>query len=155
MIEQILFYIGAGLFIILLIALIVLNICKARNKHLQNKKIKQEEKQQQQHEKALSTEVKIKNDVRYTEGDAIKKENGEINITYNKQDIILNLNKTYIVGSKNKILPGKYTLLSVAQDKSTFSLRVNGISSTFSHGCDMVFNNGDVVCPTSQNIILR
>ncbi len=146
--EEVLFYVGAGLFLVGLIVLIVLNIRKAVVK---NKK----ETEQQLQEKTFSTQVEVKNEVRYTEGNAVETKSGEVNVSYNQSDLILTINKTYIVGKKNKIMPGKYTLLSVNDSVTNFSVRINGIVSTFSHGCNMVFADGDIVCPTSQNIILR
>ena len=146
--EEILFYIGAVIFIIILIALIVLNIIKAVKKHKAKKEIEITEK-------SFSTEVKVKDEVRYTEGNSVETKQGDVNVSYQQKDLVLSLNKTYIVGKKNKIMPGKYTLLSVNDSVTTFTIRVNGIVSTFSHGCNMVFAEGDIVCPTSQNVILR
>ena len=146
--EEILFYIGAGVFIVLLITLIVLNIIKAVKNNKKNKKAELKEN-------SFSTEVEIKNDVRYTQGDAVETKEGEINVSLQQEDLIITINKTYIVGKKNKIIPGKYTLLSVNDSVTNFSIKINGIVSTFSHGCNMVFAEGDIVCPTSQNVILR
>ena len=146
--EEILFYIAAVIFLIILVTLVVFNIVKAVKKHKAKKQIALEEK-------SFSTEVKVKNDVRYTEGNSVETKEGDVNVSYQQKDLVLNINKTYIVGKKNKIMPGKYTLLSVNDGVTSFSMRVNGIVSTFSHGCNMVFAEGDIVCPTSQNIILR
>lgn len=153
--EKYLFWGGA--IVLLFIAIwVIYQIIKSWVAKLKERQaVKKQQKEILMEEKSFSTDVKIKHDVRYTEGDAISTKDGSVNVTYQQKDIILHLNKTYIVGSKNKILPGKYTLLSVNDGVQTFGMRVNGIVSSFSHGCNMVFTEGDIVCPTSQNIILR
>ena len=148
MLEDILFYVGSALFLIILMVLVILDIRKII-------KTRKKVEQKQQPENLSDSEVKIENNVRYTTQKELTNKDGEVNITFNNNDVILSINRTYIVGSKNKVAPGKYTMLSVNQEKSSFGLKVNGISATYSHGCDMVFAEGDIICPTTQNIILR
>ena len=69
--------------------------------------------------------VKVKKGVRYSTDERIEK-NNEANITYNQKDIILEINKDYVVG-EGKMLPGTYTVLASNEENTKFNLRIGGV----------------------------
>ena len=99
--------------------------------------------------------IKVKDGVRYTTDERIEK-NGKTNITYNKKDILLEINQEYVVGGKkNKLLPGTYTVLATNDTYTKFNLRVGGLVREYKHGEKIVLNNGDTITAVSHVVILR
>ena len=97
--------------------------------------------------------IKIKNGVRYTTDEMINKDS-ETNITYNEKDIVLEINKEYIVGDK-KMLPGTYYVLATNETYDKFNLRISGFVREYKHGEKIVLKNGDTITAVSHNVILR
>lgn len=129
-------------FVILFTALTIKNMVK-------NKKKKAEEKSR------MVDDVKIEKGVRYTEDQTIVNEEGETNISYNRKDVILQPRKVMIVGKKNEIKPGKYTVLSAYSNENTFNIRIGLYVKEYSHGQEIILAEGEEICPTSTTIILR
>lgn len=98
--------------------------------------------------------VKIKKGVRYTKDERIEKDD-ETNITYNEKDIVLEVNKDYVVGKKNKFLPGTYTVLASNEKNTKFNLRIAGIVREYKHGEKIVLAEGDTITSVSHIVILR
>lgn len=97
--------------------------------------------------------IKIKNGVRYTT-DELPEKNNEANITYNEKDIVLEVNKEYVVG-ENKMLPGTYTVLASNETFTKFNLRVSGVVREYKHGQKIVLNKGETITAVSHIVILR
>ncbi len=97
--------------------------------------------------------IKIKNGVRYTKDERIEKDN-ETNVTYNEKDIVLEVNKEFVVG-ENKFLPGTYTVLASNENNTKFNLRVGGIVREYTHGQKIVLAKGDTISAVSHIVILR
>lgn len=97
--------------------------------------------------------IKIKKGVRYTTDELPEKDN-ETNITYNQKDIILEVNKEYVVGDK-KMLPGTYTVLASNESNVKFNLRIGGTVREYKHGQKIVLSKGDTITAVSHTVILR
>ncbi len=100
-------------------------------------------------------EVVEKNGVRYTQDAEIVDENGATNISYVKQDIVLQPRKMMTVDKKGAIKPGKYTVLSAYENEDTFNIRIGLYVKEYKHGQEIVLAEGEEICPTSSTIILR
>ena len=99
--------------------------------------------------------VEVKDNVRYTPTDEIKNEEGDVKVSYVKEDIILQPRKMVQVGKKCAIKPGKYTVLSAYENEAEFNIRIGNFVKSYQHGQEIVLVEGDEVCPTSSTIILR
>lgn len=97
--------------------------------------------------------VKIKKGVRYSTDERIEK-NNEANITYNQKDIILEINKDYVVG-EGKMLPGTYTVLASNEENTKFNLRIGGVVREYTHGQKIVLSKGETITAVSHIVILR
>lgn len=97
--------------------------------------------------------IKIKKGVRYTTDERIEKDN-KTNITYNQKDIVLEINKEYVVG-ENKFLPGTYTVLASNEEDTKFNLRIGGVVREYKHGQKIVLSKGDTITAVSHIVILR
>lgn len=98
--------------------------------------------------------VVVKNGVRYTRDAEIVDEEGNQNLSYVKEDIILQPRKMVKVG-KGGIRPGKYTVLSANENEDTFNIRIGLYVKEYKHGQELILAEGDEICPTSSTIILR
>ena len=96
-----------------------------------------------------------KKGVRYTQTAEIVKDNGETNISYIKEDVILQPRKAVLVDNKGALKPGKYTVLSAYENEDTFNIRIGLYVKEYKHGQEIILVQGDEVCPTSSTIILR
>ncbi|MBR2909350.1 MAG: hypothetical protein IKC11_03260 [Clostridia bacterium] len=96
-----------------------------------------------------------KGNVRYTPDAEIVGDNGELNVSYVKQDIILQPRKMVVVDKKGAIKPGKYTVLSAYENEDTFNIRIGLYVKEYKHGQEIVLAEGEEICPTSSTIILR
>lgn len=96
-----------------------------------------------------------KHGVRYTPDAEIVDDNGEMNISYVKQDVVLQPRKVVVVDRKGQVRPGKYTVLSAYENEETFNIRIGLYVKEYKHGQEIVLAEGDEVCPTSTTIILR
>ena len=131
-----------GLLIILFTAITIKNMVK-------NRKKKAEEKTR------MVDDVTIEKGVRYTKDQTIVDTDGDVNITYDKKDILLQPRKVVIVGKKSEVKPGKYTVLSAYSNEETFNIRIGLYVKEYHHGQEIIVAEGEEICPTSTTIILR
>lgn len=99
--------------------------------------------------------VKIKHGVRFSKDATIVTDQGEPNISYIQNDIILQPRKMVTVSSKGALKPGKWTVLSAYGNEETFNIRIGLYVKEYKHGQEIVLAEGDEICPTSTTIILR
>lgn len=130
-----------------LIALIVVLV--SVTKAVKKSKIKKEQKNRE------VDGVIVKHNVRYSEDATIVDPNGEQNVSYVKNDIILSPRKMVTVSSKGDLKPGKWTVLSAYGNEDTFNIRIGLYVKEYKHGQEIVLAEGDEICPTSTTIILR
>lgn len=100
-------------------------------------------------------DVYIKDGTRLTKSKEAIDENGDVVITLNKEDIVLERGKVYVVSKEGKILPGKYTVLSADQGTDCFNIRLGGLVKEYKHFSSVVLAEGDEISCVSANIILR
>ena len=105
--------------------------------------------------KANRRGVYVKDGVRYTYGEDAKTPDGELAITHNQGDVILEKGVTYIVRKDGKIIPGKYTVLAAQENAPTFNVRMGDFVREYKHDSDIVLSEGETICPVSHSIILR
>lgn len=132
----------AAVLVIIFIAVTARDIAKAR-------KSRAEEKTR------MADEVKVEKGVRYSLDKTIVDKEGEMNITYDRKDVILQPRKVMVVGKKNEIKPGKYTVLSAYGNEKTFNIRIGLYVKEYNHGQEIILADGEEICPTSTTIILR
>ena len=96
-----------------------------------------------------------KGGVRYTPDSEIVDDNGDVNISFVKQDIVLQPRKAVMVDKKGQVKPGKYTVLSAYENETAFNIRIGLYVKEYQHGQEVVLAEGDEICPTSTTIILR
>ena len=60
--------------------------------------------------------VTVQDDVRYTTTDEIETPEGDVQVSYVREDIILQPRKVVVVGKKGLVKPGKYTVLSAYEN---------------------------------------
>ncbi len=99
--------------------------------------------------------VKIKHGVRFSKDATIVTDQGDPNISYVQNDIILQPRKMVTVSSKGALKPGKWTVLSAYGNEDTFNIRIGLYVKEYKHGQEIVLAEGDEICPTSTTIILR
>ncbi|NCB48011.1 MAG: hypothetical protein EOM55_00030 [Clostridia bacterium] len=99
--------------------------------------------------------VEVKNGVRYTVDQTVLDEQGNVNISLSQKDNVLKMNKTEIVGIKNFVKPGKYTLLSTSDDEKTFNIRVGSYVTEYHHNQSIVLTEGQEVTAVNCSVILR
>ena len=131
-----------GIFVAIVVLCVVLTIVKfIKGKKNQPKK---------------ANPVEVKDGVRFTPNDNIETAEGDVAISYVKEDIILQPRKMVTVGNKkNQIKPGKYTVLSAYENEQKFNIRIGNFVKEYSHGQEIVLAEGEEICPTSSTIILR
>lgn len=100
-------------------------------------------------------EVVTKDGVRYTPDAEIVDKEGKMNLSYVKNDVILQPRKVVVVDKKGQLKPGKYTVLSAYENEETFNIRIGLYVKEYKHGQEIVLVQGDEVCPTSSTIIFR
>ena len=74
-----------------------------------------------------------KKGVRYTVDQTVVDEDGKMNVSFGSSDIVLVQGKTEVVGTKNKVKPGKYVLLSTKDEDETFNIRVGAYVKEYRH----------------------
>lgn len=126
---------------ILLIAVIVLSV-----KYNQQQKAIRARK---------ASEVNEEKGVRYSVNETIVAENGEQEVSFLKQDIILKPRKLQLVAKEGPILPGKYTVLSSNEHQTEINIRIDLQVKTLHHGDEIVLAEGQQVGATTTTIILR
>ena len=100
-------------------------------------------------------QVNIKKGVRYTEDQTVVDENGNMNISFGQGDVVLQQNITEVVGPKNKVKPGKYTLLSSKDEDEKFNLRVGAYVKEYKHNQKIVLAEGQEITAVNCTVILR
>ena len=80
-------------------------------------------------------------------------ENGNVNVTLNKGDIMLERGKEYLVGKD--LMPGKYTILSGDENVDEINIRIGGIVKAYKHDTSVVLTKGDKISAVSANVVLR
>ncbi len=118
-------------------------------RYLKNKKIREEEATRE------VEDVDIKKGIRYTEDSTIVDKTGEMNVTYNQQDLILRQNQTYTAKRQADIKPGKYVVLSARDNEETFKIRIGVYVREYKHGQTIVLGEGEEITPVSTDVILR
>lgn len=101
------------------------------------------------------TGVVEKNNVRYTISDKTTQEDGSVNVSFVKEDIILVADEVYTVSKQGKIKPGKYRILSTQTGKQKVNIKVNSVARSQEHNSDIVFAEGDIVVAPNESVILR
>lgn len=134
---------GFALFVVLLCSIITIVRMVKKGKNKKSNEPRQAEK------------VVVKNNVRYSKDDVIVDENGKQNVTFVKEDIILQPRKMVVVDKKGQVKPGKYTVLSANENEDSFNIRIGLYVKEYKHGQELVLVEGDEICPTSSTIILR
>ena len=119
------------------------------------KRIVKKRKEKKASELKQAEGVVEKNGVRYTPDSEIVDDEGNMNISFVKQDIVLQPRKAVIVSKKGEIHPGKYTVLSAYENEESFNIRIGLYVKEYKHGQEVVLAEGDEICPTSSTIILR
>ena len=104
--------------------------------------------------KADKHAVYVKDGVRYSYKDETT-ENGKVAVTHREGDIILEKGVTYVVGEKNGILPGKYTVLAAQEATPAFNIRMGDFVREYKHDSGIVLAEGEKICPVSHSVILR
>lgn len=96
-----------------------------------------------------------KKGVRYTVDQTVVDEQGNMNVSYGSGDVMLVQNQTEVVGVKNKVKPGKYTLLSTADESEVFNIRVGSYVKEYKHNQTIVLADGEEITSVNGNVILR
>ena len=96
-----------------------------------------------------------KDGVRYTPNENIETAEGDLKVSYVREDILLQPRKMVWVGKKSVVKPGKYTVLSAYENEENFNIRIGNFVKEYHHGQEIVLADGDEICPTSSTIILR
>jgi len=92
--------------------------------------------------------------VRYSAGDDIGTAENP-NMTYVREDIIISQNETEIVGKKNRVKSGKYTILATIDNVESFYVRIGTYVRGVKHGSEIILAEGEKITPVSCSIILR
>ena len=99
--------------------------------------------------------VKIIDGVRYTRSNDVVDERGNVKISLNKGDHILERGREYLVSKSGDLLPGKYTILSADENTKAVNIRIGGLVREYEHFSSVVLSEGDEVSPVSNSIVLR
>ena len=105
--------------------------------------------------RSSADDVTIKDGVRYTKYGTEVAEDGSAVVSHLEGDIILKRGVTYTVGKENKVIPGKYAVLSASEKQGAFNLRIGNIVREVHHGDDIVLGEGETICAVSHPVILR
>ena len=100
-------------------------------------------------------DVMTKKGVRYTTDQTVVDEDGNMNVSYGSDDVVLKQNTTEIVGRKNYVKPGKWVVLSTSGETEKFNIRVGAYVKEYSHNQTIVLAEGEEVTAISCNVILR
>lgn len=134
-----------GLAGVLLVVTVAVTIKRMVKKH----------KEKKESELKQAEGVVEKGGVRYTPDSEIVDNNGDVNISYVKKDVILQPRKAVVVDKKGLVKPGKYTVLSAYENEEAFNIRIGLYVKEYKHGQEIILAEGDEICPTSTTIILR
>lgn len=96
-----------------------------------------------------------KKGVRYTVDQTVVDEQGNMNVSYGSDDVMLVQGQTEVVGVKNKVKPGKYALLSTSDESEVFNIRVGAYVKEYKHNQTIVLADGEEITSVNGNVILR
>lgn len=99
--------------------------------------------------------VKVSKGVRYTKDELVLDESGDVKISLAKGDVLLLKGKEYIVKKKTGLLPGKYAVLSAAEETPAVNIRMGGFVREYKHFEAIVLVEDDIICAVSHNVVLR
>ncbi|MBO5102579.1 MAG: hypothetical protein J6C13_00625 [Clostridia bacterium] len=99
-------------------------------------------------------DVYVSNGTRFTKSKDAVDQKGNINISLNKGDVVLERGQVYEI-SKEGILPGKYTVLSADENVEEINIRIGGLVKSYKHFSSIVLAEGDEISAVSANAILR
>lgn len=99
--------------------------------------------------------VKVKKGVRYSVEDNIKDKDDETNITFRQKDFALKIGKEYTAVKKGDLMPGKYTILTQAQEEDKINIRLGKFVREYKHGDAIVIPEGETICSVSHSVVLR
>ena len=99
--------------------------------------------------------VKIKDNVRLTVDQTIRTQDGDVNVSLSRNDIILEQSLTYTVAKESDLKPGKYAVLSTHDGEEEFNIRIGKYVRNYKHGDSIVLHDGQEITPVSTSIILR
>ena len=100
-------------------------------------------------------DVMTKNGVRYTTDQTVVDEDGNMNVSFGSDDVVLKQKTTEIVGRKNYVKPVKLVVLSTYGETEKFNIRVGAYVKEYSHNQTIVLAEGEEVTAISCNVILR
>ena len=100
-------------------------------------------------------DILTKKGVRYTVDQTVVDENGNMNVSFGSGDVVLKQGQTEVVGVKNKVKPGKYTLLSTKDEDDSFNIRVGAYVKEYKHNQKIVLADGEEITCVNGNVILR
>lgn len=100
-------------------------------------------------------DVMTKKGVRYTTDQTVVDEDGNMNVSFGSDDVVLKQNTTEIVGKKNYVKPGKWVVLSTADETEKFNIRIGAYVKEYAHNQTIVLAEGEEVTAISCNVILR
>lgn len=126
--------------IVILIALVVFILVRNNNKI---------------NSKNKADNVKVIGGVRYTENKNEVTQDGDVSVTHQVGDLVLERGEEYLVAKKGYVIPGKYTVLSINDSVSAFNLRIDGYVREYHHQDDVVLAEGTTVSAVSHSVILR
>lgn len=105
--------------------------------------------------RSSADDVTIKNGVRYTKYGTEETADGDTVVSHLEGDIVLKRGVTYTVGKENRIIPGKYAVLSASEKQGAFNIRIGDLVREVHHGDDIVLGEGEKICAVSHPVILR
>ena len=98
-------------------------------------------------------DVYVKDGVRYTKSSDVVDEKGDVKVTLNKGDVMLERGEVYVVGKD--LLAGKFTVLLADENLDAVNMRVGGLVREYKHFSSVVLTEGDEISAVSANVILR
>ncbi|MEG1582048.1 MAG: hypothetical protein RR334_02690 [Clostridia bacterium] len=99
--------------------------------------------------------VVVKDETRYSKETTITSKDGNQEVSFLPNDIILKPRQPEIVSKKGNIKPGKYTILSTKEGETKFNLRINNNVKILNHSDEIVLIDGEEVSSTTTTLILR
>lgn len=99
--------------------------------------------------------VNTKKGVRYTIDQTVVDEDGNMNVSFASHDVVLKQNVTEIVGVKNNVKPGKYTILSSKDNEESFNIRIGTYVKEYKHNQSVVLAEGQEITAVSCDVLLR
>lgn len=140
---------GTIVLISVLAGIFVLTFVTSLVRYLKNRKKRAEESTRE------VEEVTVKKGIRYTDDITVVNKEGDLNISFDKNDCYLKQNVTYVTDTKTKLKPGKYTVLSTREGEDSFNIRIGQYVKEYKHNQSIVLGNEEEITAVSTDIILR